>query len=316
MKFQRMHSTMEALREREAMYAEDMAGLFLDLCRDIQDEMQIAASKLPVHDAEAAALSLCQMGNLYLYMIKAQESTLALTEKTEQLEQLMRKVQEKTARFAQAEKEGVELKKIREQLLTQEAEQKRQEEENAKQRAQCEVLRRKLDSQETVDLAAWEREKEALQGEYERQREQTACFQREKEELEEEEKQLRQNLLEVTAQVEGKKREVAQLEQKWEWREREREELNETGIRLQEKLENLDFSKETAYIEDAERYAARMIEAWNAASRKIGIIKQSKGLDDLETEMNARRQQMEKGIESYRERMEHVICALEEAWEE
>ena len=249
MNFEGTQSTIQVLKERKIIYAEEMTGLFLDICRDIQSEMEIAPAKLPVGDAEEAALRLCQMGNMYRYILERQKDVLFSTQKKEQLQQLDQTIAQ-------------QVKKLK-----------------------------------------------SIQKEIER-------YSKKKGELESEERELQEKFSEASEKVQQAEKEVQDLEKKYNLRIEEQKKLEEKAIKLQKSIEETDFEQEADFIEEARQYAEKMVGAWNAASKRIGILKQEKDLMDLREEMDRRRVHMEAEIENYRKQIECVIRMMEEAWEE
>lgn len=109
MEFYRTKSTLEAFKERDQIYAEEMAGLFLDICRDIREETGMAAAKLPVGEPEKFALRLSQMGEMYRYLLKEQEAVLQDTQRRKTLAELRQETEIMVSRTKEKKKEMEEL---------------------------------------------------------------------------------------------------------------------------------------------------------------------------------------------------------------
>lgn len=316
MKFYGTKNTLQELENRDEIYVEEMAGLFLDLCRDVREDTGVLAAKLPVADAEAAALLLCQMGQMYLAILKDQADVLMETEKVEMLRQIEQKIQDRNQQIKEASEAVLNLEQKKQELSQKERELSGKKEQKEQLKRECEKLKGEIEDQGEIDLAAWKEEKKRLEGENEGKKGQIETIRAQEEELKRQGKQLREELDEKTRQVEQKKKEVGDLKKKCELREKEKEQLCQREKELEEKLGEIDFQKENERIEEAQRYADVMLGAWNAASEQLVIYKKIDNLEELEKEMSGKRRRIEEALEVYRTRMEYVIQSLEEGEEE
>lgn len=316
MKFYGTKNTLQELENRDEIYVEEMAGLFLDLCRDVREDTGVLAAKLPVADAEAAALLLCQMGQMYLAILKDQADVLMETEKVEMLRQIEQKIQDRNQQIKEASEAVLNLEQKKQELSQKERELSGKKEQKEQLKRECEKLKGEIEDQGEIDLAAWKEEKKRLEGENEEKKGQIETIRAQEEELKRQGKQLREELDEKTRQVEQKKKEVGDLKKKCELREKEKEQLCQREKELEEKLGEIDFQKENERIEEAQRYADVMLGAWNAASEQLVIYKKIDNLEELEKEMSGKRRRIEEALEVYRTRMEYVIQSLEEGEEE
>lgn len=316
MEFYGIKNTLEELKNRKEIYLEEMAGAFLDLCRDVRRDTGIVAAKLPVEDAEEAALALCQMGQMYLAILNDQADVLMATEKKELLLQMEQKIQEQTRQLNDANAAISALEQKKKELAQKEKEAAIKEAQKEKLQKECEEIQRKIGEQAEIDVETWTGEKGRLEKQYEDQQEKIKQIQAEKEKLETQEADAKKQLSELTQQVNQKKKEVQDLKKKYKLRQEERTQLLQKESELTQKLENIDLEKENERIEEAQRYANVMMGAWNVASEQLMIHKKIHNLDELEREMSGKRQRIEEAVEIYRRRIGYVIHVLEEGLEE
>ena len=129
-------------------------------------------------------------------------------------------------------------------------------------------------------------------------------------------KKMKERLSEAVEKVEEKREELCTLAKEWEDKEKEKKLLEHRCQKMSDSLKQINFEREYAYLEEAEWYAGRITKAWNAATGQLKIRKEPEEFKKMEMQMEEERAQIEKKIESYREKIKAVIQLLEEAWEE